>query len=29
LDTTDNDDEYDVQSEDEVVSCLSCLCHLM
>ena len=29
LDTTDNDDEYDVQCEDEVVSCLSCLCHLM
>ena len=26
MDTADNDDEYDVQSEDEVVSSLSFLC---
>jgi hypothetical protein len=26
VDTADNDDEYDVQSEDEVVSSLSFLC---
>ena len=29
LDATDNDDEYGGQSEDDVVSCLSCLYHFM